>query len=425
VGYLRSKSDHSGIVDEVEGHRGDSNSVNEMGKGVSGSSLEFPTLPALLQSPMTCSSREEVMNGILDLTDQVASTALFGSVGVGKSFVALNLLHHNRTEAKFGRNRHIMRCDDLVISLENFLDRLSGTIGVSRTTDIEQLRSHLESSPPLILLLDGVDSILDPLVPEAEGIFATIEEFGYYQHICLLTTSRMYPDIPGFHRVEVPTLSGNGARDVFYGLCHLDRSPVVDDLITGLDFHPLLIDLLASSVRENNWDESALLKAWDDGQGCVLKTRYHQSLRDAVEPLFRSPTIQHLGTTARDALEAIAAFPRGLEERRVLPSRTGAEAAIDVLCQFSLIYREGGLVKMFSPLRFYFLDSMMEPAKDVEIIHWDATECIEAKGCTSLSLYLERGRRVTFLKYSQRTPGVLSVAHPRCHQQRIGGEDSN
>ena len=361
------------------------------------SSLELSTLPAISWSPMDCSSREESLNGILDLTDQVASTALFGLVGVGKSFVALNLLHHNRTKATFGGNRYFMRCDDLTNSLEGFLDRLSGAIGANRTTDIGRLWSHLESSPPLILLLDGVDFILDPLVPEAEGIFATIEEFGCYQHVCLLTTSRMYPDIPGFHRVEVPALSGDDARDVFYSLCHLDRSTVVDDLIIGLDFHPLLINLLASSVRENNWDESALLEAWDDNQTGVLKTRYHQSLRDAVEPLFRSPTIQHLGTTARDALETIAAFPCGLEERRILPGTSGVGVAIDILCQFSLIYREGRLVKMYSPLRFYFLDSMLEPARHVETIHWDA-ECNEAKGCTSLSLYPNHSCRVTLFE---------------------------
>jgi hypothetical protein len=221
------------------------------------------------------------------------------------------------SKLKFGRNRHFARCDDLTNSLEGFLERLSDAMGTSRTTDTGQLRSHLESSPPLILLLDGVDSILDPLAPEAEEISAMIEEFGSYQHVCLLTTSRMDPEIPGFHRVEVPTLSGDAARDAFYGLSHLGRSPVVDDLLAKLDFHPLSIDLLASSVRENGWDESALLKAVDDDQEGVLKTQYYQHLKDAVERSFHSPTIRSLGHAARNALVAIAAFPRGVEETQL------------------------------------------------------------------------------------------------------------
>ena len=75
----------------------------------------------------------------------------------------------------------------------------------------------------------------------------------------------MYPDIHGFHRIEVPTLSEDGARETFYSRCDLDRSSAVDELIASLDFHPLSIDLLARSVCENDWDATSLLQAWDDG----------------------------------------------------------------------------------------------------------------------------------------------------------------
>jgi len=367
-------------------------------KEASGSPLGLSPFPALPQAPANYFSREEVTNEVLDLTDQVASTALFGSIGVGKSSVALTLLHHNRTKVKFGWNRHFMRCDDLTNSLGGFLERLSEAIGISRTTDIGQLRSHLESSLPFILLLDGVDSILDPLAPEAEDIFATIEEFGCYQHVCLLTTSRMYPEISGFHRVEVPTLSGGDAEDAFYGLCHLARSSAIDDLIARLDFHPLSIDLFASFVRENSWDESALLKAWDSGQAGVLETRYRQSLKDAVEPSFRSPTIQNLGTAARETLKAIAAFPRGVEEcglKSTIPNITGVVVVVDMLCKFSLLYRQDGFVKMLSPFRFYFLDLTLGPTQRVKVTCRDDGICNTAKACTFLPLHLCHTWKVT------------------------------
>ena len=341
---------------------------------------------ALPEPPTNCFPREEIVNEILYLTDQVASAALFGSIGVGKSSVALTLLHHDRTKAKFGRNRHFMRCDDLTNSLEGFLERLSNALGAARTTDTAQLRSHLESSPPLILLLDGVDAILDPLASEAEDIFATIEEFGCYQHVCLLTTSRMYPEISGFHRIEVPTLSGIEGQDAFYGVCHLGRSTAVDNLIARLDFHPLSIDLLATAVRDNGWDGPALLKAWDGDQTDVLKTRYQQRLKDAVERSFLSPTIRTLGATAREALKAIAAFPSGVEEGRlvnIFPGITGIVFAVDVLCKFSLLYRQDGFVKMLSPFRFYFLDSTLEPAQRAEPIRRDPVSCYPAEACTS------------------------------------------
>jgi len=325
-----------------EGELGDPKSITEAGKESPRSPLELSPPPALPQAPTNCFSREEILNEILDLTDQVASTALYGPIGVGKSIVALTVLHHNQTKAFFGRNRHFMRYNDPTNSLGGFLERLSDAIGINRTTDIGRLRSHLESSPPHLLLLDALDFILDPLAPETDEISAMIEELGSNQHICLVTTSRMYPDIHGFHRVEVPTLPEDGTQEAFYSHCNLGRSPLVDDLIAGLDFHPLSIDLLARSTRENNWDATTLLQAWDDDQ---TRTNY---LKGTLKLSLRCPTIQNLGTAAQDTFNAIAAFPLGVEEGRlwrIFPHITGIEVAVDVLCRFSLIYRQDGFVK--------------------------------------------------------------------------------
>ena len=370
------------------------------GTGGSSPPLELSPPPALPLTPTKPFSREEFVNDVLDLTDQIASTALFGSIGVGKSFVAHILLHHDRTKSKFGDNRHFMSCDDLTSSLDGFLERLSNVINTDRTTNTEQLKSHLESSSPLILLLDGVDLILDPLAHESEEISATIEELGSYPHVCVVTTSRMDPEIHGFHRIEVPIPSKDDAQDTFYDLCDLDRSTAVDDLIVKLDLLPLSIYLLARSVRENGWDERMLLRALDDSDTSVLKETYHQGLKDALGLSLRSPTIKNLGTAARDMLEGIAAYPDGVEERilaNVFPGVMGVGAALDVLCRFFLAYRQEGVVKMLSPFRFYFLESALVPAQHGEIIRWGA-DCNPARGCMSFSHDMLYGQGVTLFE---------------------------
>ena len=333
----------------------------------------------------------QITNEILDLTDQVASVALFGSIGVGKSFVARTVLDHGRTKAKFGDNCHVVRCDNLVNSLEAFTDRLSNAIHV----DPRQLESHLQSSPPLILLLDGVDYAIDSLDPEVKEIYAKIEEFGGYEHVCLVTTSRIYPNVHGFHRVEIPTPPEDGARAIFYSLCNLDRSPAVDTLIAQLDFHPFSIELLARSTRENNWDEEMLLKAWDDQKG-VLRTSYYQGLKDTIEPMFRSPKMKELGTMARDVLEAVASFQSGIREHQlegIFHGTGGVSEVVDMLCRFSFVCRRDGVLRMISPLQFYFLKSMLVYAEAEEVIRW-GPDCMPAKACTS-SLDLFHGCRVT------------------------------
>ena len=297
--------------------------------------------------------------------------------------MARTVLAHGRTKAKFGENRHFVRCDDLENSPEGLTERLSDAIRI----DTIQLKSRFQSSPPLILLLDGVDSVLDSLTPEAEEIRAMIEEFGSCEHVCLVTTSRMYPDIHGFHRIEVPTPPEDGARDIFYGLCNLDKSPAVDALIAELDCHPFSIELLAKTTRKNGWDEEMLMKAWGDQRG-ILRMGYYQRLKDTVEPVFCSPRIKELGTTARTVLEAIASFQSGIEEHQLeglLPGIGGVREVVDVLCIFSLVYRRDGVLKMLLPLQFYFLKSMLVHAETEEVIRW-GPDCMPARGGTFPSL---------------------------------------
>ena len=346
--------------------------------------------PALPQAPTNCFGREEVVGRILDFTDQIGSVALFGPIGIGKSTVALTLLHHDRTEAKFGQHRYFLQCDNLTNSPEGFLERLSDAVHTERTTSMAQLRSQLKSSPPLILLLDGVDPILDPLTTETQEISAMIEEFGNYEHVCLVTTSRLHLDLRGFDRVEVPTLSQDSARDAFYSLCHLGRSPAVDDIITQLDFHPLSIDLLAGCVRENSWDEPTLLKTWSNDQTGALKIGYHRKLKDAMEPALRSPTIVMHGTIVLDVLETIAASPRGVEERE-LKKTAGAGKIIEVLSKFSLVYHQDRYVRMLSPVRSCVLEVIPAPAQRKDSI-WDGNM---PGACTSFSSHPLHSHGVT------------------------------
>ena len=275
---------------------------------------------------------------------------------MGKTAIALTLLHHYQIADKFGKHRHFVPCDAIENSLDGLLERLSHAIGVHHCEDAAQLRSHLQGSP-CILVLDDVDSILDPRAPEAAEIATAIEEFGRCPTVCLLTTTRMEIKIQDFVRMEVPTLQVEAARDAFHSCCHLGRSVAVDDLLVELDFHPLSITLLASAVSENNWDEPTLLEAWDNGKTSILKASGHQSLEERIQSILRAPTIRELGTTVQETLEGIAAFPGDVKEIQLLnifPQVNRIGDAVDALCKFSLMYRQDGFVKIFPPFWLYF-----------------------------------------------------------------------
>ena len=300
------------------------------------------------------------MTQSLDHFDRVASLVLSGAVGVGKTAIALALLHHDRVEAMFGASRHFMCCDDLPNSLPSFLERLSDAIGLPPLGTMALLRPRLLSRlRPLMLVLDGVECVLDPLAVDSKDIATAIEEISQCRNVCLLATSRMVIDIPGFQIIQVPTFSAGRAQDTFYRLCSLDRSPAINGLIESLNFHPLSIVLLAGAAREKGWDESRLLREWDDGQTDALKLDDDRSLASAIESALAAPTIQQLGPAAQETLEAFAAFPDGVDETRVkmmFPTIGGVEEIVNVLRRFYLVEHHDGFVRMLSPFRFYFLE---------------------------------------------------------------------
>ena len=51
----------------------------------------------------------------------------------------------------------------------------------------------------------------------------------------------------------------------------------------------------------------------------------------------------------------------------------------------SLVYRQDGVLTMLSPLKFYFLESMIVHAETGEVIRW-GPDCMAAPGSMSSSL---------------------------------------
>jgi hypothetical protein len=237
---------------------------------------------------------------------------------MGKTAIALKLLHHRKIVSNFGIHRYFVRCDNSIDSLDDLLGRLSDVIGFPQPRNLAQLLSHLEASLPSILVLDGIDFIIDPLSSGAAEIATTIKELGLCPRVCLLSTSGMDPKIPGFRSMQVSNLPEEAARNTFYNYCSLQRSDEIDDVLAELDFHPLSIVLLASAVNEKEWTEPELLEAWDDGTVYILEASGRESLEDNIESILRTPTIQELGTAARETLEAIANHPDGVQEIHLL-----------------------------------------------------------------------------------------------------------
>lgn len=107
----------------------------------------------------------------------------------------------------------------------------------------------------MILVLDNVETILDPHVQDTHAIYLVVEELSQFPNLCLIITSRLSMIPPDCKCINIPTLSKDAARGMF---CRIypegERSILVDGLLERLDFHPLLIAILATVASQKLWD---------------------------------------------------------------------------------------------------------------------------------------------------------------------------
>ncbi|KAH8118256.1 hypothetical protein DFH11DRAFT_887691 [Phellopilus nigrolimitatus] len=364
--------------------------------------LSSPILPS---SPKIFHGRQEELGNLVDIVTKNAPAriAILGTGGMGKSTLALKLLHHEDIKKQYDQRRFFIPCDSAT-SAESLISEMATHFGLSgnqrhtdthrgREAEVLSLLSSATQGLPTIVVLDNFETPWELYSGRGE-VEAFLGRLADLENVALVITLRgsERPRGVDWSRPFLPPLrelSAQAARSLFMSISDAPcrdsydegARDELDELLDRCGRLPLAVELMARLAEPGLESVSVLMRRWDRAaRGTSMLSRGDRrsdSLEVSVELSLNSPRLAE-ESDACALLSILALLPDGIERDELALAAAHVQdmdACIAVLLRTSLAYRVGReRLRVLAPIREYVAatrKAQHNHIRQLEKYHWD------------------------------------------------------
>jgi len=300
-----------------------------------------------------------------------ARLAVLGAGGMGKTSVALAIMHADNVVRHFANGRLFLSCealsdaDSIIIALAKLLD-------LKASNDLlTSVVSHLRSSPRTLLVLDNLETVWlvkdVTKVPAVELLLLTLAKISTLSLVITCRGNVLPPRVQWSNAANaaLAPFSLEAAMQTFEEISSLklvgEDKILARQLLGGVDMMPLAVTLLGQ-LAQRGVTLSDLLERWTRTRNALLRVR--SAGREYNIDASIGLTIESLGaaTTSPEPLQLLAIcskLPDGLRPP-IFEALRGhfddIHAARQVLNDYALVsINSDGVLRTLSPIRHFTL----------------------------------------------------------------------